>query len=152
MATRPWQWILSVTLALGLSSELRAAEPSGGSSDLERVTASMKEQPSAGPMRAKKASPGDGPLSTARGGCMTNPELCKCTYKEAADAKLCEPIIGFFCPESTVNLLASKCVTLFGGVTACRCASPGEVQTHLDAEEKAAKKKRGKGKKKAAKK
>jgi len=67
---------------------------------------------------------------------------------------MCAPVIGHFCPDSTLKYMASKCVDLFGGVTVCKCAANSEIQSYISKEEAAERKKskKKKGKKSKSKK
>jgi len=82
---------------------------------------------------------------------MSDPAQCRCSHKDPKKSALCAPVIGHFCPDSTLKYMASKCVDLFGGVTVCKCAANSEIQSYISKEE-AAERKRSKKKKKKGKK
>jgi hypothetical protein len=129
------------------------AEPSSASSpaaaDMANITAGYGDSTAPAP-KIKRARHRDAGATTtlARDGCMANPAQCKCASKDPHKIAICQPMIGYFCPESTLNLMASMCIELFGGVTACRCATSSELQSHVDGEAKKSKKKKKKKKSK----
>ncbi len=127
-----------------------SSETSPAASDLATITSKYSEGETKKMLkRPRHREAGAPPPRLMRESCFSNPEKCKCTAKEQAKLDICQPVIGYFCPESTLNLMASMCVSLFGGVTACRCATQGELQTHVDSEaKKSSKKKKKKSSKK----
>ena len=139
----------ALSLAALSSTVARAEEPaaagssetSPAASDLATITSKYSEgEPKKMLKRPRHREAGAPPPRLLRDGCFSDPSKCKCTAKEQEKIDICQPIIGYFCPESTLNLMASMCVSLFGGVTACRCATQGELQTHVDSEAKKSKK------------
>ena len=132
-------------------AESPSSETSPAASDLAAITSKYSEgEPKKMLKRPRHREAGAPPPKLMRASCFSDPEKCKCTAQEQAKLDICQPVIGYFCPESTLNLMASMCVSLFGGVTACRCATQGELQSHVNAEAKKSGKKK-KNKKKSSK-
>ncbi len=153
--------ILTGLFAIGLASVAQAEEPAKAPATSESSEATpeprAKDQPLPAPqprLKVKRADRRQGPataISLARKGCMSDPSECRCSHKDPKKSAICAPVIGHFCPDSTLKYMASKCLSLFGGVTVCKCAANSEIQTYISKEEAAAKKKSKKGKKKGKK-
>ncbi|MCB9566851.1 MAG: hypothetical protein H6710_06485 [Myxococcales bacterium] len=150
--------------ALGLDPSALAGEPASGEAAASAPAASSTPlDPAYVEARkvaksAKRRADGDPLGSFARSGCMNDPSKCTCQSENAQESAACGDVLGYFCPDSTMKLLASSCMDLFGGATVCKCASNQQIATHIKSEEDAAakaakaaakKKKSGSSKKKA---
>lgn len=151
--------LLTGLFALTVTATVQAEEPAATTSEAGQPQASPEPQAPPEPrLKVKRADRREGPptaMSLARNGCLSDPEQCRCSHKDPNKSAICAQAIGHFCPDSTLKYMASKCLSLFGGVTVCKCAARSEIQTYISNEESAAKKKskkKSKGKTKSKKK
>lgn len=148
MPVRPLVPVLGLLACLTFGTGARAGEPQTAATD---EGAYQQERSSS--TRAKVKADAPPPAKFEREGCMADPSKCRCQSTDKGRTEVCSTMLGYFCPDSTLRVLASSCMDLFGGATLCQCAAAKQIESHIKAEDaaKAKAEKKAKAKKKPAK-